>query len=76
MWLAAFITRFMHVVLLVATVSVFLTRCGARRLGFGMALLPFYFLAALAAGYFTGYLLLVFRELKRPHRRVGAGSGC
>ena len=74
-WLAAFITRFMHVVLLVATVSVFFDPVwSARRLGFGMALLPFYFLAALAAGYFTGYLLLVYRELKRPHRRVGAGE--
>jgi tetratricopeptide (TPR) repeat protein len=74
-WLAAFITRVMHVVLLGATMSVFFDPVwSARRLGFGFALLPFYFLAALAAGYYTGYVLLVFRELKRPHRRVGTGE--
>ncbi len=69
--MAAFITRVIHLAMLVAAVSVFYDPpWSARELGFGLALLPFYFLAALAGGYYLGYLLLVFREPKRSHHRV------
>ena len=43
-----------------------------RHLGFGMPFLTFYYLAALAIGYFCGYLLLVFGKnaaLPRTQRR-------
>ncbi len=60
---AGFITRFMHIVMLAASVSVFFDPVwGARSLGAPLALLPFYYLAALAAGYYVGYLLLVSQE--------------
>lgn len=73
--MAAFITRFIHVVMLAAAVSVFFDPpWSPRRLGMGFALLPFYFLAALAAGYYLGYLLLVARGPRRPHYRVGPGE--
>lgn len=61
--MAAFITWFMHVVMLAATLSLFFEPIWApRSLGYGLALLPFYYLAALAAGYYVGYLLLVCQE--------------
>lgn len=37
-----------------------------RRLGTGFACLPLYYLGALSAGYFSGYLLLVFGNTPRP----------
>lgn len=58
-----FFTRFVHVVMLAAAVSVFLDPVWSpRALGFGRPMLPFYFLAALAAGYYAGYLLLMARD--------------
>ena len=61
--MADFFTRFVHVVMLAAAVSVFLDPIWSPRvLGFGRAMLPFYFLAALAAGYYTGYFLLMARD--------------
>jgi tetratricopeptide (TPR) repeat protein len=51
--------------------ALFLVGCAAvtfdlafspRALGYGLAFLPFYYLGALAIGYFSGYLLLVFGE--------------
>ncbi len=61
--MAAFMTRFLHAVMLAAAVSVFLDPVWSpRALGFGRAMLPFYYLAALAAGYYTGYLLLMAHQ--------------
>jgi Flp pilus assembly protein TadD len=61
--MANFITRFVHVVMLAAAASVFLDPVWSpRALGFGRPMLPFYYLAALAAGYYAGYLLLVARD--------------
>jgi tetratricopeptide (TPR) repeat protein len=41
-----------------------------RALGFGLPFLPFYYLGALSVGYFSGYVLLVFREESaKPWRR-------
>lgn len=61
--MANFITRFVHVVMLAAAGSVFLDPVWSpRSLGFGRPMLPFYYLAALAAGYYAGYLLLVARD--------------
>lgn len=46
-----------------------------RELGFGYPFLHFYFLTALAFGYFAGYLLLVFgQEPERKMRRASDGS--
>jgi tetratricopeptide (TPR) repeat protein len=40
-----------------------------RERGMGFAFLPFYYLGALSVGYFSGYFLVVFREItKRGHR--------
>lgn len=73
--MAAFITRFMHVVMLVASVSVFLDPIwGPRSLGAPLAYLPLYYLAALAVGYYAGYLLLMARPpAGRAHFRVSPG---
>lgn len=61
--MANFITRFVHVAMLAAAASVFLDPVWSpRALGFGRPMLPFYYLAALAAGYYAGYLLLVARD--------------
>jgi len=46
----------------------------ARRQIYWLPWLPFYFLAALSAGYYSGYFLLVFRPLvSRNARRSSAG---
>lgn len=46
----------------------------ARELGFGYPFLHFYFLSALAFGYFAGYLVLVFgQEPERKIKRVSEG---
>ncbi len=73
--MASFITRFMHIVMLAASVSLFFEPIWApRSLGFGLPLLPFYYLAALAGGYYSGYLLLVCQEPKgRTRHRSSPG---
>ncbi len=67
-----FITRVLHIAMLVAALSALVdARWGPRALSQGgAALLPLYFLSALAVGYYSGYLLLVFRTSDhRRHRR-------
>jgi tetratricopeptide (TPR) repeat protein len=60
------VTRLVHGLLLVACMSVMWDpKWSARGLGFGLALLPFYYLAALAAGYFAGYFLVVGPRAER-----------
>jgi tetratricopeptide (TPR) repeat protein len=76
--LAVFIMRFMHILMWAVCLSVFLDfQWGPRRLGAGTSWLPLYYLAALGAGYYTGYLLLVFQtqvaqpwEHKAPATRL------
>ncbi|MCX8109492.1 MAG: tetratricopeptide repeat protein [Verrucomicrobiae bacterium] len=52
--------RVVYAFLFVACVSVFFDpKWSPRILGAGYVLLPFYYLSALCAGYFTGYFLLV-----------------
>ncbi len=74
--IAAFVTRFMHVLMWAVCVSVFLDfKWGPRVLGVGFAWLPLYYLAALGAGYYTGYLLLVFHVFAgRPWERQSASG--
>jgi tetratricopeptide (TPR) repeat protein len=58
--------------LLVACASVFFDpRWSPRALGFGMPLLPFYYLAALSVGYFVGYFLVL---AQRPRGRSSSSS--
>ncbi|HNQ88422.1 MAG TPA: tetratricopeptide repeat protein [Verrucomicrobiota bacterium] len=58
--MTVFFVRAIYLVLGIACVSVFFdTPWSPRTLGFGYALLPAYYLAAIAAGYFLGYFLLV-----------------
>jgi len=60
--LTTWITRALHVVLLAGCASVFFDpRWSPRELGLGLALLPFYYLAAIGVGYYSGYLLLLGR---------------
>ncbi|NLH75323.1 MAG: tetratricopeptide repeat protein [Verrucomicrobia bacterium] len=57
---ATWILRIVYAFLFVACVSIFFdTKWSPRALGAGYALLPFYYLAALCAGYFAGYFLLI-----------------
>lgn len=58
--MATVILRVVYGIMLIACVSIFFDpKWSPRTLGFGYALLPFYYLAALCAGYFVGYFLLV-----------------
>jgi tetratricopeptide (TPR) repeat protein len=66
--------RVIHIAFLVACIWVaFDQKFSPRSLGLGLAFLSFYYLGALAIGYFSGYVLLVFGE-SRPgkswHRRA------
>ncbi len=59
--MATIILRVVYAALLAACVSIFFEpKWSPRTLGFGFALLPFYYIAAMSAGYFVGYFLLVF----------------
>ncbi len=70
------IVGLIHVLMLALCLTAFLDlRWGPRQLGFGMALLPFYFLAALGLAYYSGYLLLIVRQpASRVWRRPTAAS--
>lgn len=68
-------THLVHAALLVACLSVFFdTRWSPRSLGYPLALLPFYYLAALCVGYFCGYFLLMARPPVGPGRVRPAGG--
>lgn len=70
----AFIVRGIQVLMLALCVSAFLDlKWGPRYLGLGTAMLPFFFLAALGAGYYTGYLLLIGQQV--PGRSWRRESG-
>jgi tetratricopeptide (TPR) repeat protein len=58
--IADFMFRLVHVLFFAVTVSVaFDPIFSPRELGLGLPFLTFYYLSALAAGYFSGYLLLM-----------------
>ncbi len=60
-----------HVVILLACLWVSLDpEFSPRKVGFGLAFLPLYFLGALCVGYYSGYLLLVFRAVGTRLRPV------
>lgn len=60
--------RVIHGVFLVACCWVTLgEKFSPRFLGFGIPFLTFYYLGAIAIGYYSGYLLLVFTEIKVKH---------
>lgn len=60
--LTTVIFHLVHVVILLACAWMALDpEFSPRKVGFGFAFLPLYFLGALSVGYYSGYLLLVFR---------------
>jgi len=64
--LTGLMTQSLNAVLFAACVSVaFDPKWSARAVGLGLALLPFYYLAALSAAYFAGYFILMGRQLDR-----------
>lgn len=64
--LTTFLFRLFHLVFLAAGLCVaFDKQFSPRALGYGLPFLPFYYLGALAIGYYSGYALLVFRDLQR-----------
>lgn len=68
--------RVIHIVFLAACIWIFFDqRFSPRALGFGLPFLSFYYLSALAIGYLSGYILLVFGETKTKtwHRRSQGG---
>jgi tetratricopeptide (TPR) repeat protein len=70
---ASFLTnvafRVIHLFLLVACVWIaFDPKYSPRALGLNLSYLSFYYLGALAIGYFSGYALLVFTEVQRRGR--------
>jgi tetratricopeptide (TPR) repeat protein len=71
--LTNFMFRVIHVMFLVACLFVvFDPKFSPRALGLGLPFLTFYYLGALAIGYFSGYVLLVFGDVPRTkswHRR-------
>lgn len=69
--------RVIHFVFLVACLWIFFDqRFSPRALGYGLPFLTFYYLSALAVGYFSGYLLLVSSEAKGKtwRRRSSVGQ--
>ena len=71
--------RIVHIVFLVACLAValdlqFSPRAVGARLPYAPPFLSFYYLGALAVGYFSGYLLLVFGESGRSKGRHRRGS--
>ncbi|MEW6159957.1 MAG: tetratricopeptide repeat protein, partial [Verrucomicrobiota bacterium] len=76
-FLTNFMFRVVHLVFLVFCILVaFDIALSPRALGYGLPFLTFYFLGALSVGYFTGYVLLVFSEvkLKSWQRRSGLST--
>jgi tetratricopeptide (TPR) repeat protein len=64
--LTNFMFRTIQLVLLAACLGVALDfKLSPRGLGLGLPFLSFYYLGALAIGYYSGYVLLVFTELPR-----------
>lgn len=62
--------HFFHLLLLLVCLWVSLDpRFSPRTIGYGLPLLSLYFLAALSVGYFSGYLLVVFRPVNIRGRR-------
>lgn len=88
--LTSFMFHVIHAIMLFLCVWVaFDSPFSPRHLGFGLPFLTFYYLGALAAGYYSGYFLLVFgkepsgrsrhglpREGPDTAQIVQAGSGC
>ncbi|MEK7781041.1 MAG: tetratricopeptide repeat protein, partial [Verrucomicrobiota bacterium] len=77
--LGAIITTFVfhlcHIVMLLACLWMTLDPdFSPRHVGFGMAFLPLYFLAALSIGYYSGYLLLISRPIPDRLRSPTAGQ--
>ena len=69
--LTLFMFRVVHLVFLGVCLWVaFDPKFSPRALGYGLAFLSFYYLAALAIGYYSGFALLVFTDLpKKSYRR-------
>jgi tetratricopeptide (TPR) repeat protein len=77
--LTKFVLQLVHGLFLLAALSVFFeaefVTWSPRQLGMGRALLPFYFLSALAASYLAGHFLVLGRQDdSRPWRRRSAVS--
>lgn len=76
-----FMFRVVHIFLLGATIwAAFDPVFSPRHLGFGLPFLTFYYLGALAAGYFCGYVLLVFgrstgKSWERPKAMMRLANG-
>lgn len=63
--------RVIHLFFLAAWLTiVFDPKYSPRSLGYGLPFLTFYYLGALAVGYYSGYALLVFRELPKKSNWV------
>jgi tetratricopeptide (TPR) repeat protein len=72
---AKWMFRIVHAALLAACVVVaFDPRFSPRQLGLGFAFLPYYFLGALAAGYFAGYFLTIGQMPVRVRRHLTSGE--
>lgn len=72
---SVFIMRVVHIVMLGAAISALVdARWGPRGLAPGRPMLSLYFMSALAVGYYSGYLLLVFRSPPGRHRRHASSN--
>lgn len=71
LFLTTIMFHLVHVVILLACLWVSLDpEFSPRKVGFGFVFLPLYFLGALCVGYYSGYLLLVFRAVGTRLRPV------
>lgn len=69
--LTTVVFHIVHVVILLACLWVALDpEFSPRKLGYGFIFLPFYYVGALCVGYYSGYLLLVFRAPGTRQRRT------
>ncbi|MCP5515902.1 MAG: tetratricopeptide repeat protein [Verrucomicrobiales bacterium] len=66
---SVFIMRLVHIVMLLAALSALVEAPLSPRMLAGIPMLSLYFMSALVVGYYSGYLLLVFRTPEGRHRR-------
>jgi tetratricopeptide (TPR) repeat protein len=74
--ITSFMFRLVHIVFAVACIWVaFDQAISPRKIGLGLPFLSFYYLGALAAGYYVGYLMFASSEVPKRHWRPPSSMG-
>ncbi|HEY6228308.1 MAG TPA: tetratricopeptide repeat protein [Verrucomicrobiae bacterium] len=74
--ITSFVFRLVHLVFAGVCIWVaFDQQVSPRKIGFGVPFLTFYYLGALAVGYYVGYLMLASSEIPKRHWRPASAMG-